>query len=370
MWAWDAYTIISHRYTLDAHPASLVILLTCARMPAKEKWPDFKELSMRTGPAKHQHSGVAQIAEFRRWECPYCAEVIEAQVLGSEDRKAKTCARHYWKAEAPCPNRPADDLRGQPKPKAQMVHAPASTETVEANTNATRENTEVLKQQLEVQKQQLDVEKKLLATLREAVGISDHSSDDEEKLTRRAKRKMEDNAEATSTRVYTRVADVGKYSPQRDGEVPIVFGRRVEACVGVAMRDAATTRACKHHIERVNERLDLPPAVVPAETMDAIDSMKKCVVTGKETEGRLRRERDNLKTNLKTEREANGSLEQALEEAQTGPASRVSQGPSRGTSEIAKALIRQFHRDKTASKYMNVAELSDAVVCRVMELDR
>ena len=29
-------------------------------MPAKEIWPDFKELPQRTGPAKHQHSGVAE----------------------------------------------------------------------------------------------------------------------------------------------------------------------------------------------------------------------------------------------------------------------------------------------------------------------
>ena len=35
--------------------------------------------------------------------------------MGSEDRKAKTCARHFWNPENPCPSRPADDLRGKPK---------------------------------------------------------------------------------------------------------------------------------------------------------------------------------------------------------------------------------------------------------------
>ena len=81
-------------------------------MPAKEVWADFKELPKRTGPAKH-NSGVGFTVKFNVWECPHCLQHIEAQILGGQDRKAKTCARHFWGAENPCPDRPANDLRGK-----------------------------------------------------------------------------------------------------------------------------------------------------------------------------------------------------------------------------------------------------------------
>jgi hypothetical protein len=76
-------------------------------------WEDFIRLDDVEKPAKQ---GSGRTERFARWACPHCAAVIEALEKDAIDKKAMVCARHFWGCK-PCPKRPENDMRGQPKRK-------------------------------------------------------------------------------------------------------------------------------------------------------------------------------------------------------------------------------------------------------------
>ena len=295
------------------------------------------------------------------------------------------CARHLWGC-APCANRPDTDLRGKRKPKVAptVVDVPREqhTETMAVDSERNQresERNQILLEQLDVQKrhlaEQLDVQKRndrQLAAIRGVLEISDHSSDDEEKLKRRAKRKLNETADKASTAVYESVANAGKYSPQRDGEIPVVFGRRVEACVDVGMKDAVKGRAYKKTSDKINEKLELPTCATPKQSIDAVGNMKSLLKASAETKGRLRHERGELMRKLQTERDANGSLESTLEDMRAGAGGSGTHTAGHDGARdrtVIDTLLKEFHVDKQGCKCSGEEiQVYGAVTKRLIEL--
>ncbi len=284
-----------------ANPASSTYLhrVTRGAMPAKEIWPDFKELPQRTGPAKHQHSGVAETAKFRRWQCPNCTEVIEAQVTGSEDRKAKTCARHYWGSEKPCPNRPGDDLRGQPKPKA-VAPAPATEATaavelrqmleqqfaesqaaaerrhVEREAASERRHAEMLAEMTAKK----DRYKRSSKAYHEGTGVSSPSSSDSDGGRAAKCARATEHHEAKGVVEGRRVAytvlgeSLGCEAPDEPESVDDVVARVEKRSTDLRKEEQLCKRA-RLHFDRLARELGLPPKSLPAEQLDAVRQLEK-----------------------------------------------------------------------------------------------
>ena len=233
-------------------------------MPAVKVWGDFTQLSDRSGVAKQ---GSDRVETFARWQCPHCPVVVEALAADAKDKKSVVCARHFWGSQ-PCPNRPADDLRGQPKAKEAKVVDVMREQHSETMAQGSERN-RLLQEQLDVQKRS----ERHLAAICGALGLSDHSSDDEEKLTRRAKRKMDDMATTATTAAYAHVAQAGKFSPPRDGEPVVAIGRRVYENVATATAQACRVPALCGQMHDVHDGLSIDRDAPPAKRTHAIHTL-------------------------------------------------------------------------------------------------
>ena len=280
-------------------------------MAFKEVWQDFERLEHKEEPSMQ---GTSRTELFACWQCPHCPAVVRVLANASaRRRKGDACAAHFWNRTRPCPKRPVGDVRGKPKPKKPALPmpalAPAVCVSIDPGLQALHEELARLREEGARYNEQST---RRHARLMEALGVSDHSSDDECGV-KKLKRKLDTTADTATTVAYATVAQAGSYSPQRDGEPPVVFGRRVAARVQTDMKEAATAGAMRAHCVRINERLDLPPTAVPAQSIESIQGLKDSVATHSATEARLRRERNTLKGVVKTERDANGSLESVIE---------------------------------------------------------
>jgi len=102
-----------------------------------------------------------------------------------------------------------------------------------------------------------------LAAIRDAFGISDHSSDDEEKIVQRTKRKLDDMV----LEAYKRVAKAGRLSLVDEEATPVAIGRRVvDEVASVTKRaDDATS-----HFDAVTHALGLDTCAGPEEQVEIV----------------------------------------------------------------------------------------------------
>lgn len=88
------------------------------------KWDHFEQLEDKEEPALQ---GSSRLENYARWQCPFCPVVV--RVLKKDNwkrRKGDACVQHLWGKTAPCPNRPASDLRGMPKDRIPVPAASAA----------------------------------------------------------------------------------------------------------------------------------------------------------------------------------------------------------------------------------------------------
>jgi hypothetical protein len=149
----------------------------------------------------------------------------------------------------------------------------------------------VLNQQLEHQKEQskhqeeknallqacLRKQERHLAAIRGALGISDHSSDDEERLNARAKHKVSFSASNAAVNAFSQVATAVGMSPPRDGEPPIALGRRVVECASATAASASAVFSLGQQLNDVHRALSIEPKAPPAERLRAIHKLESDV---------------------------------------------------------------------------------------------
>ena len=325
-------------------------------MVAHTVWKDFVRLQDEEQPARQ---GRDRLELFARWKCPHCPTIVRALASSAPDNKSHACRQHFWGCE-PCPNRPSDDLRGKPKQKqaksiskepAQAVGVPVmmadyqmlQQQLAQIQADQARERDEQARERARAERHRV--------AMREALGLSDHSSDDEAGV-KKLKRKLD----STVTETYASVANAGRYSPQRDGETPIVFGRRIKARVGDDVKEAATAKGLRVHCERVNECLGLSPKAAPADALHKVSDIKS-------TLSRLRSERNGLKFDLDVERQANGTLEETLEKERKWKGC-----VPHGRDKRVDAILKEFHPDKIRNKFETQEEMATAFAARLNAL--
>ena len=170
-----------------------------------------------------------------------------------------------------------------PRAKKSKAVAPATEATAleqlvesQKQTVESQKQTKLLEQQLEVQGRQLEVgerSERLLTAICKASGISEHSSDDEEKIERRAKRKFDETTDKAVADAYTQVAKAGKFSPPRDGEPSVAIGRRVYQSVEATTAAAAQVPGLKGQLRDVHSGLHIAPDAPPVARTEAILSL-------------------------------------------------------------------------------------------------
>ena len=267
-------------------------------MVFQEVWNDFIRLENQEQPARQ---GSERTELFARWQCPNCPFIVQTLEHRAKRAKADACGYHYWKAETPCPNRRADDLRGKPKAKAKAPE----TEAVEANTDATRENTEVGRQQLEVLREQLGVQKEMVALEKaradreqargdrwkrdakrscEGTGVSSPSSSDSdgERAAKRARGNAHHEAKGKTYGIvegrrvaYTVLGEsLGCEAPEEPESVDEV-GHRLEKRAVDLLGQELIAKNLYSHNTRLNRELNLPTHAMPAEQLGAVRKLEK-----------------------------------------------------------------------------------------------
>jgi hypothetical protein len=116
------------------------------------------------------------------------------------------------------------------------------------------------------------------------LGLSDHSSDDEERLIGRGKRKLDD----ASTCAFGRVAVAARLSPPRDGEPPTAVGARVVKGVAVTAARAATLKGRLKDVEKqvtdyydnVAAAVGCDPAEGPEKQLDEVRRLAEAPAHG------------------------------------------------------------------------------------------
>ena len=250
-------------------------------MGRNKKYTDFLVSDPFVREAKHCRG---QTREYVTIKCPHCNETI-AEVAKDviKTHKAKECLKHLRGDPTTCP--PVQPC------SAALAAGVVVTHRHEPTAAAVREQTAVMQvhhaESMAVQTQQLASQRRSeehLKAMRDALGLSDHSSSDEDasKIAARAKRKVETLQTAAAFDVFDSIAKAGRFSPPRDGEPPIAVGRRLVQCVATAAEDAGKVVGLQSQLAVVNNEVGIERGAPPAERIDAIRALKTSVAKGKQ----------------------------------------------------------------------------------------
>jgi hypothetical protein len=233
-------------------------------MGRPKKYDDFIVSAPYLKDAKHAGWTKRYYVKIR---CPHCEtdfkEVAESIIV---TQKASECIEHL----RVCKPAAAAGVRVKPRQ--------GGTET------AVREQTDVMREQhaesIAVQTAQLDVQRstertisnaaRKLTAICEALGISDHSSDDDERIVGRGKRKLDEVSAAAESVAFKRVADAARLSPPRDGEEQVAIGERVVQGVALNTTEAAKVPRLKGYLKDVHQAVRIPSNAPPATRIDAV----------------------------------------------------------------------------------------------------
>jgi len=270
-------------------PSTSTTQETIKVMGRSKKYNDFLVSEPFVRGAKHGRNGATKA--YVTIQCPHCNEIItEVAECIIKTQKAKECLNH---------------LRGDPTAhppiqpcQAARIAGVAVPERRESNNDAVREQTVVMQaqhaesmavqtEQLHVQAETLELQRRSEAHLKamrevqrlavcEALGLSDHSSDDDDgaKISARTKRKLADMQAVATMDAFDRVARAGSFSPPRDEEPPIAVGKRVVDCVAAAAVDAGKVPGLQCQLASVNTEVGIAEGAPPAERVGAIRSLK------------------------------------------------------------------------------------------------
>ena len=246
-------------------------------MAPPKKYSDFVEGDPVTRMAKKLASSADDKRQYIPLTCPHCASVfIEIPDDRLASNKASACRDHLAKCTSDIAKN--DERR------------PMGTSTAAA----VREQTVVMQTQhaesMAVQTEQLASQRRSeehLRAMREAqriaicgmLGLSDHSSDDEDgsKVAVRTKRKIDALQAAARMEAFGCVAKAGRFSPPRDDEPPVAVGKRVVECVTTAVVDAGKVPGLQSQLSAVNTEFGLAKGAPPADRMNAIRELKSDV---------------------------------------------------------------------------------------------
>ena len=245
-------------------------------MGRSQKYTDFRVSEPFVKEAKH---GRGETRAYVTIHCPHCNEVfaeVANDIIGTQ--KAKECLGH---------------LRGDPTkyPPVEPCRAALAAGVVvsgrrEPTADAVREQTAVMQAQhaesMAVHVQQLASQRRSEAHLKaicSVLGLSDHSSDDEDgsKVAARAKRKVETLQSAATLDTFDRVAKAGRFSPPRDDEPPVAVGKRVVECVTAVAADACKVAGLRSQLAAVDAEVDVGEGAPPAARMKAIHALKTTI---------------------------------------------------------------------------------------------
>ena len=249
-------------------------------MAPQKKYDDFELLEGKRRTAKQNPSNQDDIREYVPIKCPHCktvfAEVVSEWVSAS---KASECRKHL----GVCKSKSA---KSDPRFPVSTKQASSSVPIVDNNEvvkllkdqlEQQRRQSEIQYRQLEEQKQENARKERHRVALRDALGISDHSSDDDgdgAKISARTKRKLADMQSIATMDAFDMVARAGNFSPPRDEEPPIAVGKRVVDCVAVAAADAGKVPGLQCQLASINTEVGIAEGAPPAERICAIRSLK------------------------------------------------------------------------------------------------
>ena len=218
-------------------------------MGRPKKYDDFIVSAPYLKEAKHAAGSKRYYVKIR---CPHCEtdfkEVAESIIA---TQKANECLEHLRVCK------PAATAGVRVKQRQ------GGTET------AVREQTHVMREQhaesIAVQNAQLDVQRstertiskaaRKLTAICEALGISDHSSDDDERIAGRGKRKLDEVSATAELAAFKRVADAARLSPPRDGEAPVAIGKRVIKGVALTATEAEKVPVLEGDYEKLSSQV-------------------------------------------------------------------------------------------------------------------
>lgn len=246
-------------------------------MAPPKKYIDFIECDPVTRIAKKLATSAEDERQYIPLMCPHCKTIfVEIPRERLASNKASACRDHLAK----CGSETArDDER-----------RPSDTNTAAA----VREQTAVMQAQhaesMAVQTEQLASQRRSeehLRAMREAqrlaicsvLGLSDHSSDDEDgsKVAARAKRKVETLQSAATLDAFERVAKAGRFSPPRDDEPPVAVGKRVVECVTAVAADAGKVAGLRSQLAAVDAEVGVDEEAPPATRMKAIHTLRTTI---------------------------------------------------------------------------------------------
>ena len=259
-------------------------------MAPQKKYLDFTEGAPVTRLAKKLASSAEDERQYIPLTCPHCKTVfVEIPSDRVASNKASACRDHLAKCISDAAK--VDERR------------PSDTNTAAA----VREQTAVMQAQhaesMAVQTEQLASQRRSeehLRAMREAqrlaicsvLGLSDHSSDDEDgsKVAARAKRKVETLQAAATLDAFDCVAKAGRFSPPRDDEPPVAVGKRMVECVTAVAADAGQVAGLRSQLAAVNAEVGIDEGAPPAVRMSAIHALKTTAATGDERVAKKRQD--------------------------------------------------------------------------------
>jgi hypothetical protein len=241
-------------------------------------YDDFTVSKPFTKLAKQGNAGAKR--KYVTICCPHCdntiAEVTEESL---ESQKARECLNHLrgdTEADPPVLPCQAAVTAGVVVPKRRRVSA----------VDAIHEQTEMLKSQHTETMEVLRRQERKMASICEALGLSDHSSDDEDgsKVKERTRRKIDDlklkSAEGGYVDAFAKVALAARLDSDATKGSPIEVGHRVVQSVKTLSRQAESGLVAQSNIRRINEKLKLASDAKSIETTQAIEKLSQPTPTG------------------------------------------------------------------------------------------